>query len=89
MTNATNVQKPEDLLALIGSAGRKGGKPVRRTLRRVATLVVLAVLLTTGIAAVRSRGNDTTPRYRTEPTTRGTLRVTVTRRVPRVIGSVV
>jgi len=80
MTNANgsqNVQKQEDLMALLGARRRPGQKRPRRVLRWVGGLAVVAVLLAVVLAAMRSKANEATVRYQTEPITRGTLRVTV------------
>ena len=80
MTNANssqNVRKQEDLMALLGARRRPGQKRPRRVLRWVGGLAVVAVLLAVVLAAMRSKANEATVRYQTEPITRGTLRVTV------------
>jgi len=77
-TNASqNVQKQEDLMALLGAKARPGRKRPRRVLRWAGGIAVVAVLLVAVLAAVRSKASEATLQYQTEPVTRGTLRVTV------------
>jgi HlyD family secretion protein len=80
MTNANgsqNVQKKEDLIALLGARERPGQNRPRRVLRWVGGVAVVAVVLVAVLAAVRSKATEATLQYQTEPITRGTLRVTV------------
>ena len=73
-----NVQKQEDVLALIGAANGRGKRRGRRTLRWTFVGVIAVVLAAVGLSAFRSRGSQAAPTYTTQGITRGTLRVTVT-----------
>jgi len=80
MTSANasqNMQKQEDLMALLGAKAQPGRKRPPRALRWTGGVGLVAVLLLAGLAAVRSKASEATPQYQTEPITRGTLRVTV------------
>ncbi|MBP1635814.1 MAG: efflux pump, family, rane fusion protein [Acidobacteria bacterium] len=73
-----NVQKQEDVLALIGAPNGKGKRRGRRALRWTGLGVLAIVLLAAGLGLARTRASQEVPAYTTEPVTRGTLRVTVT-----------